>query len=114
MYWFEPHSAVHGTHRRDRAPPRHQILARVAQRLGQMGVPEAAARYQAQSLPQEALAHYAAAPETLRFVGQDGPSQGQDFFAGHSYNLWYETALGVLALGVTVLGILYAVNNNED
>ena len=86
---------------------------KVVERLTDMGIHEAEARAHVDSLPADALAHYAVNPHALQFVGQAGPTQGQDIFAGEGYNLWYEWVGGILAATLAIGGIFYALDNHE-
>lgn len=85
--------------------------AKVEHRFAQLGYAPETARLRAQELSLDEAAFFARAPGALRFVGQQGPDEGQDIFSGQSYNLWYESVFGVIALGVTVLAIGWAVKD---
>lgn len=55
------------------------------------------------SMTQGTLAHYAASPQSLQIVGQNGPETGQDFVSGQTSLTTYEAVLGTVMLGGSIL-----------
>jgi len=86
---------------------------RVDGRLQGLGIGDAETREHVARLTDDDVALFATAPSALQFAGQSGPPEGQDVFAGESYNLWYETAGGIFGLlfAFALIGIM--VTNHE-
>ena len=89
-------------------------VEKVVGQLTRIGLPRPVATAHAKLLPDAALAHYAHAPEALQFVGQTGPQAGEDIFSGQSYNLWYESVIGVIFLGAAAGTIFIQTWGQQD
>lgn len=81
---------------------------KVEKRLVELGATEREARSQVNSLTQSEVAYFNADLSRVQVVGA-----GQDLWAGQSDNLWYETVLGIVATVGSIVGIVFALNNNE-
>ena len=92
---------------KDRSADAKKVTVRL-QNLG-LSNPQAAGRVS--SMTKDTLVYYAGNPSALQIVGQSGPGDGSDFFAPGSYNMWYETAIGVGALAAAIGAIAYMVKN---